>query len=206
MSLDPHWFSHVYGMLFMVGQAVAAMAFMIVLVAQLGAEHPLSRVVEPSDVHDLGKLLLAFIMLWAYLEVSQWIIIWSGNLPEETPWYIRRLHGGWQYLALVVIAFHFLLPFLMLLSRDLKRDARRLALVAGTVFVLRAVDLFWLIAPDAPLGHEGHGGFHVHWMDLTALAGVGGVWIWLFTRALMRRPLVTVGEPDIRARLLEGRA
>ena len=206
MALDPHWFSHVYGVLFMVGQAVAAMAFMIVLVAQLGGEDPLRRVIEPSDVHDLGKLLLAFIMLWAYIEVSQWIIIWSGNLPEETPWYIRRLHGGWQYLALVVIVFHFLLPFLLLLSRDLKRDARRLALVAGTVFVLRALDLFWLIAPDAPLGHEGHGGLHVHWMDLTALVGVGGVWIWLFTRALLRRPLVTIGEPDIRARLLEGRA
>jgi hypothetical protein len=206
MSLDPHWFSTVYGMMFMVGQAVSAMAFMIMLVALLGGEAPLRRVVEPSDVHDLGKLLLAFIMLWAYLQVSQWIIVWSGNLPEETPWYIRRLHGGWQYLALVVIVFHFFLPFLLLLSRDLKRDARRLALVAGTVFVLRALDLFWMIAPDAPLGHEGHGGFHPHWMDLTALVGVGGVWMWLFTRALLRRPLVTVGEPDIRARLLEERA
>jgi hypothetical protein len=205
MSLDPHWFSTVYGVLFMVGQAVSAMALMIVLVAVLGREDPLGRVLEPAHVHDLGKLLLAFIMLWAYIHVSQWIIIWSANVPEETPWYIRRLHGGWQWIALLLVVFHFLLPFLMLLSRDLKRDARRLALVAGAVLVLRAVDLYWLVAPDAPIGHAGHG-LHPHWMDVTALVGLGGLWCWFFARALTRRPLLTVGEPDVRARLLETRA
>ncbi|HET8646951.1 MAG TPA: hypothetical protein VFO85_15760, partial [Vicinamibacteria bacterium] len=206
MSLDPHWFSTVYGVLFMVGQAVAAMALMIVLVAALGRQDPLGRVVEPSHVHDLGKLLLAFVMLWAYIHVSQWIIIWSANLPEETPWYIRRLHGGWQWMALFIVVFHFFLPFLMLLSRDLKRDARRLALVAAAVLATRAIDLYWLVAPDAPIGHQGHGGLHLHWMDLTALLGVGGIWLWAFAWALLRRPLLTVGEPDVRARLLEGRA
>lgn len=204
MSLDPHWFSTVYGVLFMVGQALSAMALMIVVVALLGHQPPLSRVIEPSHVHDLGKLLLAFVMLWAYINVSQWIIIWSANLPEETPWYVRRLHGGWQYIALLLVFFHFLLPFLMLLSRDLKRDARRLALVAGVVLVVRLVDLFWLIAPDAPLGHEAHG-LHVHWMDLTAVIGLGGLWLWYFARGLAGRPLLTVGEPDIRTRLLETR-
>ena len=207
MSLDAHWFSTVYGVLFMVGQAVSAMALMIVMVALLGREDPLARVLEPTDVHDLGKLLLAFVMLWAYINISQWIIIWSANLSEETPWYIRRLHGGWQYVALLLVVFHFLLPFLMLLSRDLKRDARRLALVAGGVLVMRVVDLFWLVAPDAAIGHgAGHGGLHVHWMDLTAVAGVGGVWLWFFARALSRRPFLTLGEPDIRARLQERRA
>lgn len=206
MSLDPHWFSTVYGVLFMVGQAVSAMSLMIMLVAVLGREDPLGRVLQPSDVHDLGKLLLAFIMLWAYINVSQWIIIWSANLPEETPWYIRRLQGGWQWVALLIVLFHFLLPFLMLLSRDLKRDARRLALVAAAVLAMRVLDLYWLVAPDSAMGHEGHGGMHPHWMDLSAVAGVGGIWLWLFARALMRRPLLTLGEPDIRARLLEGRA
>ena len=207
MSLDPHWFSTVYGVLFMVGQAVSAMALMILMVALLGGEDPLARVMEPTHVHDLGKLLLAFVMLWAYINVSQWIIIWSANLPEETPWYLRRLHGGWQWVGLLVVVFHFLLPFLLLLSRNLKRDARRLAMVAGGVLAMRAVDLFWLVAPDAPIGHEaGHGGLHLHWMDLTALIGVGGVWLWFFARALARRPLLSLGEPDIRARLLEGRA
>jgi len=206
MSLDPHWFSTIYGMMFMVGQAVAAMALMIVVVALLSREGPLARVLEPSHVHDLGKLQLAFVMLWAYIHVSQWIIIWSGNLAEETPWYIRRLHGGWQWLALLVVVFHFFLPFLLLLSRNLKRDARRLAQVAAVLLVMRVLDLFWLVAPDAPLGHEGgHAGLHLHWMDLTAVIGVGGLWLWFFVRGLSQRPLLSVGEPDIRA-LLEGRA
>jgi hypothetical protein len=206
MSLDPHWFSTMYGVLFMVGQAVAAMAFMIVMVALLSRDDPLARVLEPSHVHDLGKLQLAFVMLWAYIHVSQWIIIWSGNLAEETPWYIRRLHGGWQWVALVVVVFHFFLPFLLLLSRDLKRDARRLAQVAAVLLVMRVLDLFWLVAPDAPIGHQGgHAGLHVHWMDLTAVVGVGGLWLWYFVRGLSQRPLLSVGEPDVRA-LLEGRA
>jgi hypothetical protein len=182
------------------------MAFMIVMVALLSREDPLARVLEPSHVHDLGKLQLAFVMLWAYIHVSQWIIIWSGNLAEETPWYIRRLHGGWQWLALVVVLFHFFLPFLLLLSRNLKRDARRLAQVAGVLLVMRMLDLFWLVAPDAPIGHEGgHAGLFVHWMDVTAVIGVGGLWLWYFVRELSQRPLLSVGEPDVRA-LLEGRA
>jgi hypothetical protein len=206
MSLAPHWFSTVYGVLFMVGQALSAMALVIVMVAMLGTQRPLSRVLEPVQVHDLGKLLLAFVMLWAYIQVSQWIIIWSANLPEETPWYITRLHGGWQYLALLLVVFHFLLPFLLLLSRDLKRDARRMALLAGGVLLMRVVDLYWLVAPDAPLGHA-HGGLHLHWMDLTAIVGVGGLWLWFFLRNLAGRPLLPVGEPEIRERLAaEGRA
>lgn len=205
MSLAPHWFSTVYGVLFMVGQALSALALVIVMVSLLGNERPLSRVLEPTQVHDLGKLMLAFVMLWAYINVSQWIIIWSANLPEETPWYITRLHGGWQYLALLLVIFHFLLPFLLLLSRDLKRDARRMAVLAAAVLVMRVVDLYWLIAPDAPLGHE-HGGLHLHWMDLTAVVGVGGLWLWFFARGLARRPLLPVGEPEIRERLAEGRA
>ena len=143
-------------------------------------------------------------MLWAYIHVSQWIIVWSGNVAEETPWYIRRLHGGWQWLALLVVVFHFFLPFLLLLSRNLKRDARKLARVAAVLLLMRVLDLFWLIAPDAPLGHDaGHGGLHPHWMDVTAVVGIGGVWLWYFVRGLASRPLLSVGEPDVRALLQE---
>src|SRR4029434_2658651 len=129
MSLNPHWFSTVYGVLFMVGQALSAMAFIIVCVALLGAGPPLSRVLGREQVHDLGKLMLAFVMLWAYISFTQFLIIWSGNLPEEVPFYLQRLAGGWQYLALAIVLFHFALPFAVLLSRDLKRNARSLATV-----------------------------------------------------------------------------
>src|SRR6185503_4214167 len=127
MSLNPHWYSTIYGILFMVGQALSALAFVIVLVALMGDEDPLRAAISRETVHDLGKLLFAFVMLWAYMALSQFLIIWSGNLPEEIPWYIRRLSGGWQYLALILVFFHFLLPFLLLLSRDVKRNARTLA-------------------------------------------------------------------------------
>jgi hypothetical protein len=182
------------------------MALMIVMVALLGKEDPLARVLEPTHVHDLGKLQLAFVMLWAYIHVSQWIIIWSGNVSEETPWYIRRLHGGWQWVALAVVLFHFFLPFLLLLSRSLKRDAGRLAKVAVVLLAMRVLDLYWLVAPDAPIGHGGGHGMQV-WslMDLLAVVGVGGLWFWYFARGLTQRPLLVVGEPDIRA-ALEARA
>ena len=204
MSLDPHWFSTIYGVLFMVGQALSALAFVIVCVAALGSEKPLSDVVRPGSVHDLGKLMLAFVMFWAYVNLSQFLIMWSGNLPEEIPWYIRRLEGGWQYLALVLVIFHFTLPFLLLLSRDLKRNARLLGLVAGGLLIVRLADLYWFIAPDA--GVHGHAaGLAVHWLDIAALFGIGGLWLSAFARELKGRPLVPVGEPEIRELLDEAK-
>jgi Ni/Fe-hydrogenase subunit HybB-like protein len=199
MSLAPHWFSTVYGLLFMVGQVLSAMALVIVALALFGHHKPLVDVARPDVVHDLGKLMLAFIMLWAYLNLSQFLIVWSGNLPEEIPWYLQRLHGGWQYLALVMVVFHFVLPFLLLLSRDLKRDARLLALVAAGVLVARLVDLFWLIAPDLQGGHgaSAHHGLSVHWLDFAAPIGMGGLWIAAFARELRGRPLLPLGEPEL---------
>lgn len=199
MSLDPHWFSTVYGLLFMVGQVLSAMALVIVVLALFGHHKPLVDVARPSVVHDLGKLMLAFIMLWAYLNLSQFLIIWSGNLPEEIPWYLQRLRGGWQYLALVLVVFHFVLPFLLLLSRDLKRDARLLALVAAGVLAVRMVDLFWLVAPNLQGGHGDHAphGLSVHWLDFAAPIGMGGLWIAAFARELANRPLLPLGEPEL---------
>ena len=198
MSLDPHWFSTIYGMLFMIGQALSALAMVIVLVSLIGNEPPLLGVVRPSMIHDLGKLLLAFVMVWAYISFSQFLIVWSGNLPEEIPWYIRRLGSGWQWLALILVVFHFALPFLLLLSRDLKRNARTLGMVAAGVLLVRLVDLFWLVGPDM----KGHGhGLSVHWMDLAAAVALGGAWLWTFASNLKDRPLLPLGEPELREML-----
>jgi hypothetical protein len=198
MSLDPHWYSTMYGILFMVGQVLSALSLMILAVAGLGAERPLSDVIRPGAVHDLGKLLLAFVMLWTYIHLSQFLIVWSGNLPEEIPWYIRRSQGGWLYLALVLVLFHFALPFLLLLSRELKRNARSLALVAAALFAAHVLETFWLVGPDLG-GHGEHAvGVAFHWLDVAAILGVGGVWLLGFARQLKTRAIVPVGDPDIR--------
>ncbi len=214
MSLNPHWFSTIYGILFMVGQTLSALAFVIVLVARIGPERPLDAVISKESVHDLGKLLFAFVMLWAYISLSQFLIIWSANLPEEVPWYVGRLSHGWQYVAMLLLFFHFVLPFALLLSRDLKRNARALAAVAGALLVIRLVDLYWLLAPDliaAATPHEpGHASPPVqlagHWLDLVAPLFLGGLWLWLFSRELLSRPLLTPGDPELQELLAEARA
>jgi len=198
MSLNPHWFSTIYGILFMVGQVLSTMALAIVLVALLGRERPLSEAVSRAVVHDLGKLLLAFVMLWAYVNLSQFLIIWSGNLPEEIPWYLARSQGGWKALTVVLVVFHFALPLLLLLSRDLKRSAAALAQVALAVLVLRLVDLYWLVGPDLQgHGSQGAHGLSVHWMDLAAPVALGGIWAFAFARQLRSAPLLPQGDPEV---------
>ncbi len=204
MSLSPHWFSTVYGILFMVGQCLAALAFVVVLMAGFADQKPFAGLVRREQIHDLGKLLLAFVMLWAYINLSQFLITWSGNLPEEIPWYLKRLQGGWQWLGLALVLFHFVLPFLLLLSRDLKRNAGLLGTVAGVILVFRLMDLFWLVAPETAGGHGDRGpSFSVHWLDLGAFLAVGGLWLLAFVRELKGRPLLPTGEPEIQE-LLEG--
>jgi hypothetical protein len=193
MSLDPRWFSTIYGILFMVGQALSALCLVVLVIAWIGDEPPLAQVIRPQTVHDLGKLMLAFVMLWAYVNFSQFLIIWSANLPEEIPWYLRRLRTGWRFVGLFLVLFHFAVPFLLLLSRPLKRDARWLARVAAALLAARLIDLFWLIGPEASPG----GG--VHWMDVIAPVGLIGLWLAYFLRQLRNRPLLPLGEPEIRA-------
>jgi hypothetical protein len=146
-------------------------------------------------------------MLWAYINLSQFLITWSANLPEEIPWYLRRSQGGWQWLGVALVLFHFALPFLLLLSRDLKRNAGLLGSVAGVILVFRMADVFWLVAPETAQGHgSGPGpGFSLHWLDLAALLAVGGLWLLAFVRELKGRSLLPTGEPEIRE-LLEGAA
>jgi hypothetical protein len=193
MSLDPHWASTIYGMLFMAGEALSALSLMIVVLLILKKYPPFDHILEPVHFHDLGKLLLAFVMLWAYFAYSQFLIIWAGNLPDEIPWYLDRTHGGYRLVALAVIVFHFALPFAMLLSRDLKRNARKLAMVASLLIVMRWLDLFWLIAPN-PLPGAEHGiGFS--WMDIAAPLAIGGLWMAAFFWQLESLPLVAVRDP-----------
>ncbi len=195
MSLDPHWFSTIYGILFMGGQGVSAMCFVISMGVLLVKHKPMDAVMRPEHFHDLGKLLMAFVMLWAYFAFSQFLIIWSGNLPEEIPWYLHRLHGGWQFVALGLVIFHFALPFALLLSRDLKRQARRLGAIAVVVMAMRLVDMFWMVAPNFPQAQHG---LSVHWLDLAAPIGIGGIWMAAFLNQLRGRPLLPLCDPRLK--------
>jgi hypothetical protein len=190
MSIEPHWFSTIYGVLFMTGQALAALAFAVAVLVLLARRPPLSEVIGPGHYHDLGKLLLAFVMFWAYVTFSQFLIVWSGNLPEEVPWYLARLRGGWGAVALGLVLLHFSLPFVLLLSRTVKRNPRTLAAVAVIIVGMRFVDALWLILPAFSRGD-----FQLHWMDLAAPIGVGGLWIALFARQLKTRAILPFNDP-----------
>jgi hypothetical protein len=194
MSTEPHWFSTIYGIYLMGSQALTALAFLILFALWLSRREPMDRVIGPGHFHDWGKLFLAFTMLWAYFNFSQFLIIWSGNLPEEIVWYLHRTRNGWGFVALLLVIFHFALPFALLLSRDLKRNANRLVGVALLMLVMRLVDLFWQVEPSF-VGETGTQNPLFYWMYLAAPAAVGGLWTWSFLRELKRRPLVPIHDP-----------
>ncbi len=197
MSITPHWFSHIYGVIFMGGQALTCLAFMIIIASRLSDQAPMSGTLTAERFHDFGKLLLAFTVLWAYFGLSQYLIMWAGNLPEEIPWYIDRNKGGWQVISAGLIIFHFALPFLLLLSRRRKRQARSLASLAMVMLVFRFIDVHWLIMPS----FEAVEGLSIHWLDITTMAGVGGIWLWFFLNQLADRPLLPVNDPTLAAEI-----
>jgi hypothetical protein len=196
MSLQARWISTIYGLLFVAGEALSAFCFCAVIEAILSKRKPMSEYLTDTEVHDHGKLILAFVMVWAYFNFSQWLIIWAGNLPEEIPWYVARMKGGWETVGLFLVVFHFAVPFALLLSRQLKRKARTLVRLASWLIFMRIVDIFWHIEPVS------HPTFHVSWVHFAVLAGMGGLWMAYFFRNLRSRPLLAVNAPQT-LRLLE---
>jgi hypothetical protein len=189
MSLEPEWFSTIYGFIFVASWSLSALAFVIAMLATLTREEPLSNVVKPLHFHDLGKLLLALVMLWAYFAFSQYLIIWSGNLPEEIGYYLERTHGVWGAIIIAIALLHFAAPFLFLLSRSLKRNPRRLVLVALLILVMRMIDLLWMLVP----AFREH---HWIWLDVIALFGFGGLWLGLLAWQLSKRALIPINDPQ----------
>jgi len=189
MSLEPHWFSTIYGVLFIVGQALAAMAFATAVAVRLSESPPLSQFMNAQVFQDLGNLLLAFIMLWAYISFSQYLIIWAGNLPDEIPWYLHRGSNGWQWVAALLALFHFAIPFVLLLGRGNKRNKAFLGKIAIAVLVMRWVDVYWLIAPSfAPA-------VGIHVLDVLLFGIIGVIWFYVFWGQLMKMPLVPLRDP-----------
>jgi len=191
MSLEPHWFSTIYGVLIMGGQGLSALAFLIIVLVWLSRRPPLDRIVVPAHFHDLGNLMLAFVMLWAYFSFSQYLIIWSGNLPAEIAWYLHRLQTGWRAVGLTLILFHFAAPFVVLLSRQVKRQPELLVKVAVGILIVRLVDLFWLIAPEF---HQT--GISVSWMDVVLPLTLGSIWLACFIWQLRDRAILPLHDPE----------
>ena len=197
MSLEPHWFSTIYGALVCVGEALSTLAIMIAVVILLSASKPMDEAATQDRLHDLGNLMLAFTMLWAYMSFAQYLIIWSGNLPEEIPWYLRRTRGGWQWVALALALFHFFLPFFVLLFRESKRQSRLLIRVALLVLSMHWLDLVWLVVPASTDPARPR----IPWvelpMSLVAILGVGGVCAAVFIGQLKASPLVPLNDPSL---------
>jgi len=189
MSLDPTWISTIYGLLILIGQVLSALCFAIVVERILFKYRPMSELLKPEQVHDHGKFMLAFIMVWAYFSFSQWLIMWAGNLPEEITWYIRRLNGGWGGVGLVLVLFHFVVPFVLLLSRPFKRDITRLVWLAVWMLLMRWVDLFWIIEPNFSAT------FRVTPAEIVVPIAMGGFWLWAFCNNLRAMPLVPAYDP-----------
>ena len=199
MSLQARWISTIYGLIFIAGGALSTYCFVVLIETILGQRKPMSEYLRSTEVHDHGKFMLAFVMVWAYFNFSQWLIIWAGNLPEEIPWFFRRIHGGWGYVAFFLVLFHFAVPFAFLLSQRLKRQTSTLVWIASWLLLMRIVDIFWHIEPAQSLHHDT---FHISWMLFAALAGIGGLWMAYFFRNLRARPLLAVYAPQT-LRLLE---
>jgi hypothetical protein len=203
MTLNPHWYSTLFGFLTMGGQGLSTLAFTIIIGAFLVRREPMLGFMKPFHFHDLGKLTLAFVMLWMYFNFSQYLLTVAANLVEEIPYTIVRTSHGWQWLALFLVAFHFALPFLLLLNRDLKRRPHRLVLLAAWILVARYVDIFMLVSPEFAssgenlhmMAGEAESHIFVHWLDLAAPLAVGGLWLWMFFTQLAKRPLLAIGDP-----------
>ncbi len=191
MSISPHWASTIYGFLFVAGQLISSMSLMIAVIVLLAGSEPLASVVQKRHLHDLGKLLLAFVMLWAYFAFSQLLITWSGNLPEEISFYRTRLYGGWGVVAVILLIFHFFVPFFLLLSRDLKRNPKLLPRVAIWLIFMRFVDLFWMTRPEFTSSAI------PNLWDFAALLALGGLWFCVFAWQLKQRPLLPIGDPKL---------
>lgn len=206
MTLDPHWFSTIFGLLYMIGWALSALAFTIVLLAWFAEREPMNHIVGKKHFHDLGKLMLAMVMVWAYFNFSQFLIIWSGNLPEETRWYLTRMKGTWGVIGFILILFHFAFPFLVLLSRDIKRNTKWLSVLAVFILIMRFLDYYYIIGPSPMVTQHGEpGAFHISWMDFVTPIAVGGIWLWWFFGELKKRPLIPINDPFLENAIAHGK-
>jgi len=190
MSLEPDWYSTIYGWMYTVGQVLLTFSFLVAVLVLLSKREPFVSFLTKQHYHDIGNLMLAFTMLWAYMSFAQFLIIWAENLPDEIPWYVRRFSGGWGYIAWTIAIFHFFVPFFLLLLRFVKKNPTRLRTLAIWIIIMKMLDVFWIVEPAFR-----QRGLEVYWTDLVTLIGVGGVWLAVFIWNLKSRPLLASHDP-----------
>lgn len=194
MSLEPHWTSTIFPVIFGIGQLLSGFAFATLATTVLSSHPRVTRPVGKLFLQDLGSLLLAFVAFWAYVSFAQFLLIWSGNLPEETPWYLPRSTGGWQWFVGLLALCQFALPFILLLSRRIKRNYRTLGAVAAFILLMRFIDIYWQIIP----AFQPQGDWAAHWLDtlvaIGAALGIGGILLAAFFRQVGKLPLAPLDE------------
>ena len=199
MSLDPKWYSSMFGISFTVGAGLSAFAFVTFFLTTISRTPAMVDILKPNHFRDLGNLMLAFTMLWAYTGFSQFLLIWYGNIKEETPYYHKRMHGGWGVMAAILIIFHFFLPFTMLLMRSIKDRPSTIAIVTVLLLVMRFVDIYWLVTP----AHHGEH-FYFSWTTIPAFFGIGGLWLFAFIWQLKGQTIIPIHETWVEEAIREG--
>ncbi len=198
-SLDVTWYSSIWGLQFLVGQGYGVLALGILSVILLSRYEPMKTLLRTTEQHDLGKFLFAFVMLNIYLSFAEFLIIWSGNIPDEIPWYLARIHGGWWYICSLDFVCHWLIPFCLLLSRDLKRNKTKMIWLTCFMIFARCVDLFWLIEPNFK---DAAGNLHIAGNTgilayITVPVTVMCLWAAYYLTELGKRPLMNVNDPHL---------
>ena len=198
-SLDVTWYSSIWGLQFLVAEGYAVLALGILTVIQLSKFEPMKTLLRMTEQHDLGKFALAFVMLNIYLTFAEFLIIWSGNVPDEIPWYLNRIHGGWWVICSIDFICHWVIPFTLLLSRDLKRNKTKMIWLTSWMIFARLVDMFWLIEPNfkdaaGNLHLAGNIGILAY---ITVPVAVLSFWAWYYLGQLQTRPLINVNDPHL---------
>jgi hypothetical protein len=191
MSLDPHWYSTIFGVYFFAGSTLASITLITVIAARFRRQGILKDIITLEHYHDLGKLAFAFMILWAYMAFSQYFLIWYGNIPEETTWFHHRWDGGWKWITLLLVFGYFTIPFILLIGRGTKRNVVFLGVICFWLLFMHWVDLFWIVMPNY------HHHLSVSWMDLTTMIGVGGLFLRLFWQKLLKHPVIPVKDPRL---------
>ena len=192
MSLDAHWYSTIFGVYVFAGSFLGFLTFMTLYIISLRKKGILAETITSEHFRDLGKLIFAFLIFWGYMAFSQYFLIWYGNIPEETVWFLHRWDGNWKIISLILVFGHFVIPFFVLFPMEIKKNIPVMLTISIWILIMHWIDIYWLVMPSL----HSHG-IRFSWMDLTTLIGLGGIFIWRFLRTAFSRPLVPVNDPRL---------